>query len=104
MDIEIMVLNVMKYEKEGKVKSRLGYIMTNVECFSNSEKFKGYSELSQFADDTRFFDSIPVDFIGQKCTVEIKERTNPRNPLKSIKEFVSITHNGKTIPLVQSQV
>ena len=100
MNVEMIILNKMRYSKDGKEKSRLGYFLTSTESFSNRENFIGYSDLSVYSDDTRFFDKIPTDFIGQKCTAEVQEVPNALNPMKSRKEFVSITCNGKTVRLV----
>lgn len=100
MDLEIMILNKMTYEKEGKEKSRLGYFVIGEKGFSDNEKFKGYSDLSAFADDKRFFDLVPNEFIGQKCIAKIVDRPNPRNPMRMNREISEITCNGKTIYLV----
>lgn len=100
MKLKIMLLNVMKYEKEGQQKSRLGYFIPTAEAFSDRDKFKGYSELASYRNDTKYFDLIPKDFIGQHCDVTIVEKPNSSNPLKTYKEFEEISCNGKTISLV----
>lgn len=102
MKMEIMILNTMKYRKEGEIsdKSRLAYIIPTKEAFSDREKFRGYSELSSYRNDDKFFELIPVDFIGQKCEVTITEKPSKNNPMKSYKEFTEISCNGKTIYLV----
>jgi len=100
MKVDMMILNVMKYNKEGVAHSRLGYIIIEPTAFVDSEKFKGYSELSAYSDDTRFYDNIPIDFIGQRCKATIIEKSSPRNPLKTYKEIGEIECNGKTIHLV----
>ena len=100
MEIEIMILNTMRYEKEGKQKSRLAYIVPTREAFSNRESFKGYSELSFYRNDTKFFDLIPINFIGQKCKAKIEDKSSASNPLKTYKEIVEISYNGEVIRLV----
>lgn len=100
MEVEIMILNKMKYEKDGRQKSRLGYIFCNSQGFSDREKFKGFSELAIFGDDSKYFDMIPDNFIGQKCIAKIVECPNPSNPMRSRREFSQITYNGKTVYLV----
>lgn len=100
MEVEIMVLNKMRYEKDGKEKSRLGYIFCGEQGFSNRDKFKGFSELSLYSDDSKYFDNIPDEFIGQKCIAKVSEVLNPFNPMKSKKEFSELTCNGKTVYLV----
>lgn len=102
MELEIMILNTMKYQKEGetKTKSRLAYIIPTTDAFSNNTKFRGYSELSSYRDDDKYFELIPSNFIGQKCKVKITEKPSKTNPLKSYKEFTEISYNGQTISLV----
>lgn len=104
MDVEIMILNVMRYTKQGETneKSRMGYIMINKDCFSSRDKFRGYSELAVYDDSTLYFDKIPIDFIGQKCRAKVEEIPNPQNPLKPRKVFSEVSCNGKTVRLVQS--
>lgn len=100
MKMKIMLLNVMKYEKDGQQKSRLAYIVPTQEAMANRDKFKGYSELSSYRNDTKYFDLIPTDFIGQHCDISIEEKPNPTNPMKVYKEFTEISCNGKVIHLV----
>lgn len=100
MKVEIMVLNLMKYEKDGTQKSRMGYIFTSKEAMANNEKFKGYSDQSIFFDDARAIERIPVEFIGKKSIAYIKDEPNPRNPLQPRKIFTTIECDGKTIDLL----
>lgn len=99
MKMKIMLLNLMKYEKDGQQKSRLGYFIPTVEAFSDRDKFKGYSELASYRNDTKYFDLIPKNFIGQTCDVTITEKPNSANPMKTYKEFTEITCNGQTVHL-----
>lgn len=100
MKMEIMILNTMKYEKDGQQKSRMGYILSNKEAFSERDKFRGYSELAVYRDDTKLFDLIPGDFIGKSCFATVQERPSTSNPLKSYKEIIELVCNGKTVRLV----
>lgn len=100
MKLQIMLLNVMKYEKDGQKKSRIGYYIPTKEALSDRDKFKGYSELASYRNDTKYFDLIPVNFIGQKCEISIVEKPNSSNPMKTYKEFTEITCNGQVVHLV----
>ena len=100
MNLQIMILNTMKYEKDGTNRSRLAYIIPNTESFSDTEKFRGYSELSAYRNDSAFYDKIPIEFIGQKCSIKIEEKPSKLNPMKSYKEIVEVSCNGKIISLV----
>lgn len=102
MKLQIMILNTMKYQKEGETnwKSRLAYIIPSTEAYSDNSKFRGFTELSSYRNDDKFFELIPKDFIGQKCDVTITEVPSKNNPMKSYKEFTEVSCNGKTISLV----
>lgn len=100
MKVEIMILNLMKYEKDGVEKSRMGYIFTSKDTMANSDKFKGYSDQSVFFEDKRAIDRIPIEFIGKKSIGYVKDEPNPRNPLQPRKIFCSIECDGKTIDLL----
>lgn len=102
MKLQIMILNTMKYHKEGETnwKSRLAYIIPTQEACSDNEKFRGFTELSSYRNDDKFFELIPKDFIGQKCDATIQEVPSKNNPMKSYKEFTEVSCNGKTISLV----
>lgn len=102
MELKIMILNVMKYQKEGETtyKSRLAYIIPTQEACSDNSNFRGYTELSSYRNDDKFFTLIPKDFIGQKCDVKIEEVPSKSNPMKSYKQFTEVSCNGKTISLV----
>ena len=102
MKLQIMILNTMKYQKEGETnwKSRLAYIIPTPEAYSDNTKFRGYTELSSYRNDDKFFELIPKDFIGQKCEATITEIPSKNIPMKSYKEFTEVSCNGKTISLV----
>lgn len=102
MKFQIMILNTMKYQKEGENnwKSRLAYIIPTEDAYSDNPKFRGFSELAAYRDDDKFFTLIPKDFIGKKCEVTVREVPSRSNPLKSYKEFVEVTFSGKTVSLV----
>ena len=100
MNVDMMILNVMKYQKDGRAKSRLGYIIIEPTAFVDSEKFKGYSELSAYSDDTIYYDKIPTKFIGQRCKAHIIESSSPSNPLRTYKKIGSIECNNEIIDLV----
>lgn len=102
MKMEIMILNTMRYRKEGEqtYKSRLAYIIPTKDAFSDNDNFKGYSELSLYKNDASFFEKIPVEFIGQKCEITIEEKPSKNNPMKSYKDIIEVSCNEKTISLV----
>lgn len=102
MKMDIMILNTMKYRKEGDMawKSRLAYIIPTKTAYCDNEKFRGYTELSLYRNDSTYFDLIPKEFIGQKCEVKVIDVPSKSNPMKSYKEITEVTCDGKTIHLV----
>lgn len=100
MKAEIMILNTMIFEKDGKEKSRLGYIFVAEDCFSKSEKFRGFGDMSVFSDDRKLFDLIPIEWIGKKVMAYIKEVSIPNNPMRTKKVISAIECNGQTISLL----
>ena len=103
MKLQIMILNTMKYQKEGETnyKSRLAYIIPTLEAFSDNAKFRGYTELSSYRNDDKFYELIPKDFIGQKCDITITELPSKNNPLKTWKQITEVSCNGKTTEVIQ---
>lgn len=94
-----MILNVNKFQKDGKIKSRLGYIYSNPESMVNNDKMFGFPDYSLFFDDDKAFTRIPTSIIGKKVIAEVDEVPNPSNPLTSRKTIVSIEYEGQFISL-----
>lgn len=86
MDLKVTILNFLKYsDKEtGKPKIRIGYINNSSDYIENTDKFKGYPELSVFLDDTDLWDKLTMGLVGQVATFTFEKKPNPRNPLKDI--------------------
>ena len=99
METRIKILNVLKYEKDGQVHTRLGFILDGKETIRDSEKFKGYPELANFYDGT-VFDKIPVTTIGETVMAKFKNIQDVRNPM-SVRQIVeAIKVNGSYINLL----
>lgn len=82
MEEQITILNVLKYEKDGKSGCRLSFIYSDDSKKDNSKNFKGHAELSLFYD-AKVFDKVPLDAIGDPVVGTFKEIKDLRNPLKS---------------------
>ena len=99
MKEKILILNVMKYEKEGKQKSRVAFILADEKNISNREKFKGYSDLAFYYDGTAPFDVLPVDIIGQVVDGSFVEQSSASNPFKKSTILKEVEFKGQTYEL-----
>ncbi len=101
MEIDVEVLNVLKYEdknNKGSYKTRVSYRLLDPSKMSNSDKFKGYSELALYLDDTKLFDVFDKQYCGCALKFVLDEKPSETNPLKkyiTLKEVKS--QNGKSI-------
>lgn len=104
MKTQIMILNVLAYEKAetGKKGTRLGLIFAEKDSLTDSDKFKGYNEVSIFYDGHEVFNKVPLEFIGRPVTAYIKEIANPSNPLKKKQIISCLEYENNSIDLVQS--
>ena len=94
MKMNIVILNVCNYHKEGKDKSFLSFFFAEESNLSTTEKFKGYPDLKVFYDNTNAFDKIPVDLIGKTVLATIEDRFNKFNPLKKSSTIICVEHKG----------
>lgn len=100
MKTQIMLLNVLAYEKEERKGTRVGLIFVEKDSLQDSQKFKGFSEINLFYDGHDVFNKIPTSFIGRPVTAYIKEITNPINPMKKRQIISSIEYENNTIDLL----
>lgn len=99
MKDKILILSVMKYEKDGSNKSRVAFILADDKNIANRDKFKGYSDLAFYYDDTKPFDNLPIDIIGQVIEGTFIEQANPTNPFKKKTILSEVSFKGKTYNL-----
>lgn len=103
MKAQVMLLNVLKYENEKGKGTRVGIIFCEKDSLQNSEKFKGFSEVSLFYD-VDVFDKIPTDFIGRPVTAYITERSSAKNPLRKSQIISSLEYDNRSIDLLQPEL
>lgn len=99
MDVNIMILNVLDYTKEGKEHSTLNFIFADKQYFQDTEKFLGYGSVTQFYN-KHIRNLIPSKAIGQPLKAHIGSRQGYRNPLKTTQVIESIEFDGKLINLL----
>lgn len=99
MKSKIMILNVLKYEKDGKKGTRLSIIFPGNDNVQETEKFKGFADVSLYYSNHDAFDIIPSEIIGQIVEATIEEKSNPSNPLRKTTTIISIAYKDKVYNL-----
>lgn len=102
MKTNIMLLNVLAYEKKetGKKGTRLGLIFSEKESLQDTDKFKGFSEISLYYDGHEVFDKIPLSWIGRPLVAYIKDVSSPSNPIRKKQVISSLEYENNTIYLL----
>ena len=99
MKEEILILNVLKYENEKGTGCRLGFIFNSDDKIQNTDKFRGYPEVSQFYD-VSVFDKILPEMIGVPVTAVIEQKSDTRNPLRTRQLITKLQYKNNVIDLV----
>lgn len=102
-ELKVIIQNVLKYEdkeEKGHYKTRLGYFVADKSSMQATDKFKGIAELSIFTNDTKLFDSLTIEHMGQSATLHFIEQPNPRNPLRTYLVLKEIVFKDETISLL----
>lgn len=94
MKSNIVILNVCRYTKDGKDKSLISFFFANEENLRLTDKFKGYSDLKLFYDNTNAFDKLPVDVIGKVVSATIEDKSSTFNPLRKSSVITCIEYKG----------
>lgn len=93
MDLNVTVLNILRYNDKNtnEPKIRIGYINNDSKYIENTDKFRGYPELSVFFDDNGLWEKLDLKLVGQIVKFTFAKEVNPRNPLKDITKLTKIT-------------
>lgn len=101
MIYDVEILNMVKFNKDGVDKVRIAYRMLSNTTISNTEKFKGYADLSIYTDSTKPFE-LPVEYFGKHLKFLLKEEVNPNDPTKKkIKLSKILNENDKDLCVVE---
>jgi hypothetical protein len=102
MKERIVLLNVLKYKNDKGEGTRVGFIFANSDKVQDTDKFIGYSELSQFYDaDT--FSKFKKEMIGKPVDAYFKVVSSPSNPLKTRSIIEKIEYENNVINLIQPE-
>ena len=99
MKEKIVLLNVLKYSNDKGEGTRIGFIFADSDKMVDSDKFIGYSEISQFYSPD-VFSKIKKELIGKPVTATFKVVSNPGNPLRTRSIIEKLEHNGNVINLL----
>lgn len=97
-----MLLNVLAYEKKetGKKGTRLALIFSEKESLQDTDKFKGFSEISLFYDGHEVFEKIPINWIGRPLIAYIKDVSSPSNPMRKKQVISCLEYENNSIDLL----
>lgn len=108
-ELNVTILNVLRYdeknkstgEKTGKQKIRIGYFVLSKESMQNTDKFKGYAELSVFLDYTdELWNKLSTKIIMQPVEFVFEQAQSLRDPLKTYLKLNTINCKDEVINLV----
>ena len=100
MKEKIQLLSVLKYEKDGKVHSRLSFIFADSDKCSTDGNMHGYSEVALYYDSDKPYQNLPVNCFGQIVEANFIEKINPFNPMRESTIIDSIKFIDKTYDLI----
>lgn len=102
MKIQVELLNCRKYidKKTNQEKIRLGYRCLDSKMRQDTAKFKGYSELDVYLEDTSIFDKLKFEDFGIAVVLEFSREQSPNNPLREILKLKSINVGSNVINIL----
>ncbi len=101
MKYQVELLSCLTYKnKEGNLSTRLGYRLLGKDFLQDSDKFKGYSEMSYFCDGTTLFDRLKKEYFGVQAELITEERPSKTNPLRKITVVKSVKIGDELINLL----
>lgn len=103
MKTKIMILNVLNYSNDNGQGTRVSYVLVDEDKVADTERFKGFTQVDSFYYNQEVFKTLPLGIIGKVIEATFTTRPNYKNPLKVTNVLESVTFNGRTISLVQSE-
>lgn len=89
MKTEIAILNYVKYEKDGKKRTLINFVFSDIQESNNSV---GVSVLTQFYDGHEVFNKLSKDLILKKVVAEFEIKEDMFNPLECRKILKSVNN------------
>lgn len=108
-NLNVTIMNVLRYEekdkktgvKTGKEKIRVGYLVLGKESMQDTNKFKGYAEMSYFLDySDDLWNKLSTKVIMQPVEFCFETVQSLRDPLKTYLKLNTINCKDEVISLV----
>lgn len=108
-NLNVTILNVLRYdekdkktgEKTGKQKIRIGYFVLSKDNLQETDKFKGYAELSAFVDYSEdLWSKLSTKIIMQPVEFCFETMQSVRDPMKTYLKLKTINCKDEVINLV----
>ena len=92
MLVDVEILNIFCYvdKKTNEKKCAIGYRILNEDSKADTPKFKGYSNLTIFLDDTKLFEEFDNRYFGKHLVLELNEVSRPDDPVRRTVTLVKI--------------
>lgn len=103
MKYKVELLSCLTYKDKNdpnKLNTRLGYRMLDPNLKQDTDKFKGYAELSYFSDGTDLFNRMKKEYFGIEAEITTEERPSNSNPLRKVTILKSIRVKDELINLL----
>lgn len=99
MEVSVMILNVLDWSKGDKSGSTLVYLICGKDYFESSEKYLGYSTITNFYP-TQIRNKIPSKAIGIPLKGKLSTKRSLKDPTITYSKLESITFDNETISLL----
>ena len=102
-ELQTTIVSLLKYndKKTNADKIRIGYLNQTKGSLMNTDKQKGYPELSAYVDySDNLWNQIDVKDIFQPCIFRFEESTSAYNPFRVVNILKEIQIGDKTISVL----
>lgn len=101
MKFQVELLSCLTFkDKDSELSTRLGYRLQSPDYLQDTDKFKGYSEMSYFCKGTDLFNKLNKSMFGVPAELVVEEKMSPSNPMKKTAVLKSIKVNNELINLL----
>lgn len=100
LQVELISCLAYKDKKTNEAKTRIGYRLIDPKYRQNTNRLKGYSELSSYITGHDVFNRMKPEFFGVAAELEGDEEVSPTNPTRKILILKSVKIGNDTISLL----
>lgn len=99
MEEEIIILNVMRFDTDGRKRCRVNFVYADFDKMQESKNFIGCSEIPNFYE-ADVFDKFKKSMLFKPVLGRFILQSNPRNPMRQSYVLKSIETDEDTIDLL----